>query len=146
MVFDLSNELQRNQFDSKCEYYKKRNKVVELKIRSVSKSYPQLKYLHVLLRYVGCECGCDSEYVKEHYFKVAANKDIFVSEVDDKYTGRAEIVLKSCASLTKEEMSDAIERFRNWASMTVGIYLPQPYEEDMLREAEMEIERNKYYL
>lgn len=146
MVYNLKDDFQRKQFDSKCELYKAKGKVVELKLRSETKTYPQLKYLHVLLKYVGCECGCDEEYVKEHYYKLASNRDIFVEEKYDKYIGKQVYVLRSCAVLTKEEMTQSIERFRNWAAMTIGIYLPQPYEEDLLAAAEIEIERNKMYL
>ena len=146
MIYNLSNEFMRKQFDSKCELYKAKGNVVELKLRTKSKTYSQLKYLHVLLKYVGCECGCDEEYVKKHYYKLAANKETFIEDKYDKYLARKVYGLRSCASLTMDEMTLTIERFRNWASMKIGIYLPQPHEEDLLAAAEAEIERNKMYL
>ena len=146
MIYNLKNEFQLLNFKSKCEYYINKGVIVELKLKPESKTYPQLKYMHILLRYVACETGYDEDYIERNYFKIAANKDIFVQEIADRYTNKVCIALRSCATLTKEEMTTAIERFRNWASMTVGIYLPEPYEGQMLAEVESMIEKNKEYL
>lgn len=146
MIYNLKNEFQLLNFKSKCEYYTNKGAIVELKLRSTPKSYPQLKYLHVLLKYVASEVGYDKEYIKTNYFKVEANKDIFLRKTTDKVTGKEIILARSCASLTKEEMTTAIERFRNWASMTIGIYLPEPHEIELLAEAERQIEMDKNFL
>lgn len=146
MIYNLKNKFQLQQFNAKCEHYRKNGRIVELKLRSEPKSYPQLKCLHVLLKYVASEVGYDEDYVKMNYFKAEANKEIFLRESTDKVTGRAVVLSRSCASLSKEEMTTAIERFRNWASMTIGIYLPEPYETELLAEAERQIERDRDFL
>lgn len=146
MIYNLKNEFQLQQFNAKCEHYRKNGRIVELKLRPEPKSYPQLKYLHVLLKYVASEVGYDEDYVKTNYFKAEANKEMFLRESTDKVTGRIIVLSRSCASLSKEEMTTAIERFRNWASMTIGIYLPEPHETELLAEAERQIERDRNFL
>lgn len=146
MIYNLKNDFQLHGFKSKVEYYIAKGAIVELKLKPESKTYPQLKYLHVLLKYAACEAGYDEDYIERNYFKIKANKDIFVEEHKDRYTGETLISLRSCATLTKEEMTTAIERFRNWASINMGLYLPEPNESQMIAEAEALIEANKNYL
>lgn len=55
-------------------------------------------------------------------------------------------MLRSSAELDTEEMSVSIERFRNFASSEVGIYLPSPNERELLIYMQQEIERNKEFL
>ena len=52
----------------------------------------------------------------------------------------------STAKLTKEELSDAIERFRNWSSNIAGIYIPSSEEYIALLHIQHDIELNRRYL
>ena len=52
----------------------------------------------------------------------------------------------STAKLTKEELSEAIERFRNWASNVAGIYIPSSEEYIALLHIEHDISNNQRYL
>ena len=63
----------------------------------------------------------------------------------DKYIGDV-YDYRSSAGLTTAEMTQAIERFRNWSSSECGIYLPSPDEEAFLQSIEMELKRHKNYL
>ena len=92
-------------------------------------------------------CQRWSRATKLEYFKRAANYGLFFGEVVDPLTGEVKIQERSTSTLTTAEMTEAIERFRNWSAMTEaghpGIYLPEPNERDYLNEIEHEIERNK---
>jgi hypothetical protein len=50
---------------------------------------------------------------------------------------------RSSASLDKAEMTLAIDRFRNFASSELGIYLPEPEDLVLLQEIERELSKTK---
>lgn len=100
--------------------------------------------MHCILAYFGLEVGEDMEYVKKNYFKILCNKEIFIREVEDKYLGKIK-VLRSSADLDTEEMTRAVERFRNWAA-SEGVYIPSPDEHRLVQLMEIEVSRNKVYL
>ena len=52
----------------------------------------------------------------------------------------------STAKLTKEELSEAIERFRNWSSNVAGIYIPSSEEYIALLHIQHDIQNSKQYL
>ncbi len=106
---------------------------------------PQNRYLHVCIGIVAMETGNTLEYAKQQYFKLLVNPDIFIEEHYDKVIGKTTRHLISSASVSKEDMTTAITRFRNWASR-LGLYIPSPEEEYMIRQAEAAIQRNKEYL
>lgn len=145
MLYDLKNPLQCENFKTRVNKLYKDQKVVELTEKKPVRTIQQNKYLHVIIGYFASQCGYTLEYVKQNYFKILCNKDIFVRETDDKYLGKVTIV-RSSASLDTSEMTTAIERFRNWASAEAGIYLPEPHESEMLTYAQQEMERYKQYL
>ena len=145
MIYDLKNPLQCENFKTRVNKLYKDQKVVELTEKKPVRTIQQNKYLHVIIGYFASQCGYTLDYVKQNYFKILCNKDIFVRETDDKYLGNVTIV-RSSASLDTSEMTTSIERFRNWASVEAGIYLPEPHEEEMLTYAMQELERYKQYL
>lgn len=49
-------------------------------------------------------------------------------------------MLRSTSALTKEEMSTAIDRFKKWAAQ-YEIYLPNPGDNELAKQAEIEIYR-----
>ena len=145
MLFDLSNDLQKQQFKARCNFLYKKGCVVDLKEKKPKRTNSQNAYLHLILSYFGCETGNTLEYVKREYFKKLINPDTFIRQKDDPYLGQIKI-LRSSSELDTAEMTTAIERFRNWASNEAGIYLPAPEDERMLQLIEIEVERNKNYL
>lgn len=145
MLYDLSNPLQAEQFKLRVNKLYKEKKIVSLSEKKKQRTLNQNSYLHVILGYFASQTGYTLEYVKENYFKRLCNKDIFVVSCDDRFLGKIE-VLRSSASLTTEEMTTAINRFRNWASSEASIYLPEPSEEYLLSLAEIETEKYKDYL
>ena len=83
--------------------------------------------------------------MKREYFKKLVNSATFIREREDKFLGKIKY-LRSSADLTTEEMSISIDRFRDWASQSAGIYLPNPDEDRLISLMEIEIERNKEFI
>ena len=144
MKYDLSNELQRGQFNVRAASLLKKGSVVELKECKV-RSLRQNSFLHVALGYFAAQTGNTLEYVKQYYYKRLVNPDIFRRERDDKYLGHIE-VWRSSASLTQEEISLSIDRFRNWSASEAGIYIPSPDDARLVQLMEIEIEKYKEYI
>ena len=71
---------------------------------------------------------------------------IFEYQFINKKTGEVRIEYKSLANISKDELTVAINRFRDYASKEAGIYLPEPKDLNFLREIEIQIENNKEYL
>lgn len=146
MKYDVSNPLHREQARERLEaLLGKEHGIIELSEVKPQRSIKQNKYLHLLLGFFASEYGETIDYVKEQYFKLAANRSIFVRERNDKLAGRVSY-LRSTRDLDKWEMQIAIERFRNWSSINAGIYLPSADEHRLLELAEIEISRNREYL
>lgn len=146
MKYDLSNTLHREQIRQRIEaLLNKHEGIIEIKEIKPKRSIQQNKYLHLILGFFAAEYGETIEYVKEQYFKIAANRSMFVMERNDKLLGQTHY-LRSTRDLDKAEMQLAIERFRNWSSINAGIYLPSADEHRLLELAELEISRNKNFL
>ena len=153
MIYDLKNQLHRDQFSRRSNtLLEKGHDVVELKVKT-SRSLRQNSYLHLLFAFFAQECGYSSmrvdgdevdgpSYVKEQIYKRLVNKDMFVREIDDPFVGKVTFV-RSTASLSKEEMTLTIERFRNWSSQEAGIYLPSADEQSYLEQLEIELGRQR---
>jgi hypothetical protein len=143
MQYDLSSDFQRKAFLAKAENLLERGAVVELTERAI-RTRNQNNYLHLLIGVVAMETGNTIADVKDWYFKRLCNRDLFITTKTDKFAGEVEVV-RSSADLTKEEMSIAIDRFKRWGSQN-GIYMPNPWDESLLREIAIEMGRNKAYL
>lgn len=144
MLYDLTNPLDRDRFKRRCNALFTKQGIVEL-TEKTQRSSQQNKYLHLLLGYLAMETGNELDYVKEIFYKRAANKDLFVRENDDQILGKVEY-LRSSADLSKEEMTLSIDRFRNWSSQTAGIYLPTANEQEFLASIEYEMSRYKQWI
>ena len=143
MQYDLTIQLQRHLFEARCKALLEKGCVVNLSEKTF-RSRNQNSYLHLLLGVVAMETGNTLDYCKEWYFKRLCNKDLFVATRQDRFAGQVEVV-RSTADLTKEEMSMAIDRFQRWGNEN-GIYMPNPGDESLLREIEIEMGRIKSYL
>lgn len=145
MLFDLSNPYDCERAKTRLQsLIDKHSPSVELTERK-QRSDPQNRYLHVCIGIVAMETGNTLDYVKRHYFKAHCNADLFVTGRYDTRLQQNVRTLKSSRDLSTEDMTTAIERFRNWAA-TEGWYIPTPEEEYMIRQAEIEINRRKEYL
>ena len=145
MVYDTSNPLDNANFLLRAKKLAESGKIVELTEKKPKRSLPQNRYLHVILAYFGTQTGNTLAWVKERYYKVLINPDIFIRQKDDKFLGKTQY-LRSSADLDTAEMSLSIERFRNWAAQEAGIYIPSADEAILIQQMEIEIERNKEFL
>jgi len=159
MKYDLSIPLHRKRFAYRCnQMLKKRITCVELSDES-NRTINQNRYLHVIIRILAMDTGVTESYAKDVYFKQLANPSIFIVEETDTVTGFKVNYLRSTSTLSKQEMSRAINTFRHWAEEQ-GYYLPDatPNEEtdemvfaneeqeQMFHQAEMETERMGMYI
>ncbi len=147
MLYDLSQVKHREQVRKRFEAILQNNVgILELRLLKPKRTIKQNNYLHLIIGYFACAYGESEEYVKEQYFKIAANKQLFLVSKQDKVLNKEVTYLRSSRELTTEEMQLAIERFRNWSSINAGVYLPSAEEHRLLELAEIEIERNKEFL
>jgi len=144
MLYDLSRETDRSRLRTRVGRLEAAGAVVEVSERR-RRTPSQNNYLHLLLGWYALETGNSLGYVKEQYFKRLCNRELFVREREDRWLGRVETV-RSTRELTREELSLAIGRFRDWSSRECGIYLPEAREDGFLREVELEISRNARWL
>lgn len=145
MIFNLSNPYEVDKFTEYVNRLICQKSIVELKKRLPNRSLSQNNYLHLILSYFGCELGYNLDEVKYMFFKKTVNEDIFKRKrVNNK--GVEVVYYRSTSELTTGEMTTAIDRFRNYSSAVVGVYLPSPNENQMLVYIEQEIERNKEFI
>lgn len=114
--------------------------------QQMKRTIDQNSYLHILIDYVAVYLGESKECVKENYYKILCNPDLFVSVKYDQFLKCQRIDTRSSADLTTEEMSQSIEAFRNWASKELALYLPEPHERDGVAQMQLEIKKNEKYL
>lgn len=143
MQYDLTSDFQRKAFMARCENLLDKGAVVELTEKAF-RSPNQNKYLHLLLGVVALETGNTLEDVKREYFKNLVNPDIFRSWRTDT-RGNTIAVYRSTAAVSKEEMSQAIDRFKRWGAEN-GIYMPNPEDLQLLKDIEVEMGGMKTYL
>ncbi|RUT68651.1 hypothetical protein D0817_20030 [Flavobacterium cupreum] len=146
MLYNPEKPIDVQRAVEKFKYFVKHNKVFELSAKKVSKTYPQLKYAHLIMSWFAIEYGEQLEYIKFEYFKKLVNSSIFEYEFINRKTGEVRIEYKSLADLTKDELSLAIDRFRDYASKEAGIYLPEPSDLALMREVEIQVKNNLQYL
>ncbi|MBD5223626.1 MAG: hypothetical protein HDS71_06210 [Bacteroidales bacterium] len=146
MLYDLSIELQAENFKKRCNMLFKKKCIVDLTEKKPQRTLRQNSYLYAILGYFGLQFGYKVEEVKNWYFKETCNKELFVRTTRDIITGQERQILRSSADLDTEQMTLAIERFRDWAANVVGVYIPSPEEHRLVEQMEIEIQRAKQYL
>ena len=144
MLYDLRNPLDRERFKRRCNALYQKQGIVDLSEKA-QRSIQQNKFLHLLLGYLAMETGNTLDYVKEVFYKRAANKELFLREKEDEILGKVEY-LRSSADLSKEEMTLSIDRFRDWSSQTAGVYLPAANEQEFLASIEYELSKYKQWV
>jgi hypothetical protein len=145
MIYNLSNDFDRERFKVRCNALYKQGGVADLTARKERRTIPQNRYLHLILGWFALETGNTLGFVKQEYFKRHINPDLFVVEIDDKHLGKVS-VLRSSRDLNTAEMTTAIERFRNWSSAEAGVYLPSPDEKQYLDFIEAQEDYYNLYL
>lgn len=146
MIFNAKLPLDQQRAVEKLKYFLKKGCRFELTEKRENRTLRQNNYLHLILSWFALEYGETLEYTKQVIFKQHINPDLFVTEYVNRKTGEMRSELKSTADLDTKQMTDAIDRFRNFASKEMGIYLPEPNDLALLNEIEREIENHKQYL
>jgi hypothetical protein len=141
MIFELSNPFALEKFEKAVERVKERGGIVELTEKK-SKTRPQNNYLHLILGKFALETGYTTDEVKYRFFKKEVNPLIFVrTKVNPR--GKEITYVRSTGELSKEEMSEAIDRFLNWSAAN-GIPLPSADDYRLLQYIESELRNNRY--
>ena len=143
MLYDLSSELDRQRFLARANTLATKGAAVELTEKAF-KTPNQNRYAHLLIGLVAMEVGESIEFVKTYYFKRMLSPDIFLTEKTDKYAGNVE-QLASFTTITKEQMTTAIDRFVRWGTQQ-GWVMPAPGDESLLRQLELTIGKYQNYL
>jgi len=135
MFLDLKKESDRLKFQEYSEKLLNQSAYIELTKKN-QRSSDQNRYIHLIFKWFASETGYSEDYIKQRFFKKEANPAIFIREVDGKLGKVRE--LRSSADLSTTEMTEAIERFRNWSAVTASIHLPAPNEHEFLKHIEQQ--------
>lgn len=146
MTYNLHNQLDAQSARARLEFLIGKGSFIELAEKKPKRSLQQNRYLYLCLNFFACQLGESPDYVKRYYYKYWCNKDIFLRTKIDKITGEKTTYLRSSAELDSKEMTDSIEKFRNFAMLKAGIYIPSPDEPDNIMQMQIEIERNKQFV
>ena len=151
-LYNLNNPYDRQRFKEKANALVAAREYVELKKKHTQRSLAQNSYLHLLLGYFASEFGYTLEEVKvDGYeskfdiFKKHCNPDIFIRQRRNKRGNEVRYV-RSSTELDKEEMTRAIERFRNYSSAQCGLYLPEPNEHESIFFAQQQVEAYQEFM
>lgn len=143
MLYDLSNRIDLEKFRLRVAHFIEKGSKVEMTEKAF-RTGRQNNYLHLLIGVVAMEVGETMDYTKEVYYKRLVNPDIYIVERDDRFAGKVRRTRHS-NELTKEEMAMSIDRFKRWGNEN-GIYMPNPEDESLLRDIEIEMGRMRKYL
>lgn len=144
-LYDPNNEYDREKLIKRFNVLLEGDSLIELKEHRPKRTGFQNNYLHLILSYFALEFGYTKEEVKLDIFKRLVNRDIFETERKDK-RGNLRLVLRSTAELSIDEMSKAIERFRNYSASEAQLYLPSPSDIGQIKFIETQVKNNDLYL
>lgn len=138
MIYNSANDFDIQKAKERFNYLIAKECSFELSEKRKKRSYKQNSYLHLILSFFGLELGYTLEESKVLYKRL--NKDVYEYQKNDL------TFIKSSAKLDSKEMTLTIDKFRNWASINAGIYLPSPEDTVYLQELEQQVSNNKQYL
>jgi len=147
-LFITSRKFDLHRAKARFEMLCAKGATLELTEKKPLRSIPQNRYFHLILSWFALEYGETLEYVKREFFKSVVNPEIFKYERVNHKTGEVRQALRSSADLDTREMTIAIEKFRDWASKTAGIYLPEANEDQYMVQIMRDVEmyHNQLYL
>jgi hypothetical protein len=125
----------------KIKMFERKGYSFELKRVVPPRSNRQNRYLHLILSMVAFEIGERLELVKQYIFKELVNPQIFIVEKEVANIGKAKYI-KSTADLDTKEMTIAIDRFRDFASQTLEMFIPPPDDKEFMEWANRECKNN----
>lgn len=143
MIYDLSNEIQRQSAITRFKNLLDNNKKVDLKVKHPRRSISQNSYLHLILSAFGCNFGYTLQETKQYIFKQQVNPEIFYDGDKGKLVNV--VVWRSTADLDSKEMTTAIDRFLDYSAKN-GYLLPDPSNLVWIEELEKEISKHEQFL
>lgn len=144
-LYDTAQSYDAQRVRQRLEFLIGKGRLVDLTDRS-RRCTAQNSYMHVCIGIVAMETGYPMDYVKDEWFKKLVNPQTFRDgEIRDPYTGQTVTRWRSSSSLSTEEMTLCVDRWRHWAAQQ-GWYIPSPEEEAMIRQAAAEIDRQRQFL
>lgn len=144
MIFDLSTNDGWKSLMEEIQYHRDKGHKLNITKVSGNRTISQNAYLHLILGWFALYTGYSMEEVKLDIFKRTCNSAIF-RVIHTSKSGIPVYSVRSTRELTKEEMSVAIERFRNYSANN-GLYLPSAEEKAFLDHIKNELEKSKEYL
>lgn len=119
---------------------------IEIVKKFTARSLSQNNLLHLLLSYCALNTGETLEYFKQYIWKMYICPDIFKEEYINPLTDEERIRWRSSRELNTKEMTQAIEKLRNWSALELGIELPDISNTEAFNRIENEIHNNRGYL
>ncbi len=143
MTYELTNEIEIAQAETRFKYLIKKGKKIELKEIKHKRSISQNSYLHLILSAFGLEFGYNTQEVKQYIFKEIVNPEIFNN-------GEKHGIVKiqswrSTAELDTLELTTAISRFLDYSANN-GYLLPDPSNLSHIQQLENEINNAKQWI
>lgn len=146
MLLDTSKPFEANKALTRLNFLISKGAKIDLTEKHAPRTVRQNAYEHILFCLFGIEFGHSMEEVKQEIFKKDVNRELFKTTFENKLTGEETETWRSTASLTTEETTFAIERFRNYSAKN-GLYLQTSQEYlDNKFAIDQEIQHNKEYL
>lgn len=143
MIYNLDNEIQKQQAITRFKYLLDKKKKIELTVRHPKRSISQNSYLHLILSAFGANFGYTLEETKQYIFKQEVNKEIFY---DGEIDGLVRVSKwRSTADLDSKELTTCIDRFLDYSAKN-GYLLPDPSNLVWLEQLEQEINNHKQFL
>lgn len=146
MKFNLENLQSQKEARIYLEKLIEKKSNIEILKKFNARSLSQNNLLHLLLSYCALQTGETLEYFKQYIWKIYICPDIFKEVYINELTGENRVRWRSSAELNTKEMTQAIEKLRNWSANELGIELPEPTNIEAFNRMEYEIENNRGYL
>lgn len=139
MIYNASKQIDIQNAVTRFKWLINNKKLFELTEKRQKRTVSQNSYLHLVLSWFGLQTGYTLQEVKQDIFKKIINQDLFYEGEDD---GPFKLQKwRSTADLTTKEMTLAIDKFRDYSSKELGIYLPQPDDMALLQDIEIELSK-----
>lgn len=141
MIYNTSIEIQKQRAIKHFKTLIKVGAVISI-CEDKPVSTNQIKYLLLSLALFGFEVGYSIEEVKQNIYKKLVNPNIFYYKVYDAEKKKYRHCYKSIKQLNSLELTKSIDKFRDFASMELNIYLPRPEEKEKLKEVNIMLKNN----
>lgn len=146
MIYNPNKPIDIQRAIEKIKHFIAKGQPFELKQKPVIKSIKQNSYFHLIVGWFAWEYGEDFDYVKQEMIKKLICPEVFRTERTNRQTGEMREAWKSFATITKDETTFVINKFRDYSAKQAGIYLPEPSDLVALQEIEIQLKNNEQYL